>query len=66
MEHDSLKSNHLLTNDYKTSSETLGAAAQRPPSGNNLRAALRGEVVDEVVSEVVVCKAVDEVVRWKQ
>ena len=35
-----------------------------PPSGNNLRAALRGEVVNEVVSEVVVCKAVGEVVRW--
>ena len=61
-----MKSNHLLTNDYKTSSETLDAAARRPPSGNSLRAALRGEVVDEVVSEVVVCKAVDEVVRWKQ
>ena len=59
MKHDSPISDHLLTNDYKPTSESLDAAAQRPSFGNNLRAVLRGEVVDEVVSEVV-----KQTMRW--
>ena len=59
MKHDTSISDHLLTHDYKSTSESLDAAAQRPSFGSDLQAVLLGEVVGKVVSEVV-----RRTVRW--